>query len=57
MLSMPRIEISSGDDDGKDLQEAVMAILLDAKKPMSARDIGQRCRPFRGYPRLTGMRC
>lgn len=50
MLSMPRIEVSSGDDDGKDLQEAVMAVLIASKAPMSARDIGQRCRPFRALP-------
>lgn len=50
MLSMPRIEISSGDDDGKDLQEAVMTVLIGSKVPMSARDIGKRCRPFRALP-------
>lgn len=47
MLSMPRIEVSSGDEDGKDLQEAVMAVLIESKTPMSARDIGKRCRAFR----------
>lgn len=47
MLSMPRIEISSGNEEGKDLQEAVMTVLLDSKVALTNREIGHRCRPFR----------
>ena len=47
MLSMPRIEISSGGDEGSDIQELVMAALIDSKTALSPRDIGARCRAFR----------
>ena len=44
------MDASHGDDDGSDIQELVMAALIGSKVPMSARDIGKRCRAFRALP-------
>ena len=47
-LTMPRLEVSSRDADGKpDTMQLVLEVLMNNKTPLTARDIGQKCFSFR----------
>jgi len=47
-LTMPRLEVSSRDTDGKpDTMQLVLEVLMNNKTPLTARDIGQKCFSFR----------
>jgi hypothetical protein len=50
-LTMPRLEVSSRDADGKpDTMQLVLEVLMTSRSQLTARDIAQKCFQFRRLP-------